>query len=77
VAQEWAVNKSERFSQMDRAAGLAPPEECAEPLFLKTLREAAECGLKSNIPGRKHEILEDIRDMINLRLPLIEENRTP
>lgn len=63
------MNRSERRSQMDRAAGLTPPEECQEREFLLTLREAALCGLKT---GSRRKMLEDIRDMIRLRLDIIE-----
>jgi len=65
------MNRSERRSAMERRVGLAPPEECEERAFLRTLLEASACGLLKG--GAEREYLEDIRDMINLRLAFIGE----
>ena len=51
------MNRSERRSAMERRVGLAPPEECEQRAFLRTLLEASACGLLKG--GAEREYLED------------------
>lgn len=64
------MNRSEQRSIDERAYEFVPPEECDERAFLATIAAAAEAGLAQ--PQHAKSMLEDVRDMVALRLKRIE-----